>query len=191
MQVAEISSERADAQRNRAAILDVAAEVLAAEPNASLSEVAARAGLGRATIYRHFASREALLAAIRAEVLSRAGAALAALDLTEVSLREGVRQAASELVPIGMRFRILLAEQVDENSEFLAARARTLSPLGQLIHRGVATGELAAGTDVLWAGQVLAALLMTAVRAADLGVLDPARAADAVATTFCDGFAAG
>lgn len=186
----EISSERADAQRNRAAILDVAAEVLAAEPNASLSEVASRAGLGRATLYRHFASREALLAAIREEVLARAGSALATLDLTEASLREGLRQAANELVPIGVRFRILLAESVDEDPEFMAARGRTLLPLAELLQRAVASGELAQGTDVLWAGQVLAALLMTAVRAADSGVLDPAHAAEAVASTFCDGFAA-
>ena len=91
----EISSERADALRNRAAILDVAAEVLAADPGASLAEVASRAGLGRATLYRHFASRDALLAAIREEVLARAGAALATLDLEAVSFREGLRQAAA------------------------------------------------------------------------------------------------
>ncbi len=50
--------------------------------------------------------------------------------------------------------------------------------------------DLAAGTDVRWAGQVLAALLMTAVRAADNGVFDPARAAEAVASTFCDDLSA-
>ena len=184
----EISSERADALRNRAAILDVAAEVLAADPGASLAEVASRAGLGRATLYRHFASRDALLAAIREEVLARAGAALATLDLEAVSFREGLRQAAGELVPIGMRFRILLAESVEQDPEFMAARARTLLPVAELIQRAVASGELAEGTDMRWAGQVLAALLMTAVRAADSGVLDPARAGDAVASTFCEGF---
>ena len=48
---------RVDVLRNHAALLDAAAAVLAVDPSASLAEVAARAGLGRATLYRHFPTR--------------------------------------------------------------------------------------------------------------------------------------
>src|SRR5690349_15036208 len=56
---------RRDAQRNRAAILEAAAEVLTrSEGFALMPEIARRAGVGQATLYRHFADRHALLAAV-------------------------------------------------------------------------------------------------------------------------------
>src|SRR5215207_7171578 len=55
---------RADAERNERAIVEAAAEVIWRAPNATIGEVATASGLGRATIYRHFASREDLLRAI-------------------------------------------------------------------------------------------------------------------------------
>lgn len=55
---------RADAQRNHDRILHVALEHFAARGiNASLEDIAKAAGVGPGTLYRHFPSREALLAA--------------------------------------------------------------------------------------------------------------------------------
>jgi AcrR family transcriptional regulator len=56
---------RADAQRNRAAIIEAAAEVLHRDgANASLEEIARRAGVGSATLHRHFRGHRALLEAV-------------------------------------------------------------------------------------------------------------------------------
>jgi AcrR family transcriptional regulator len=56
---------RADARRNRDAILRAAREVLAAQGlEASLDAIARRAGVGRATLYRRFPTREDLVSAI-------------------------------------------------------------------------------------------------------------------------------
>lgn len=182
---------RADAVRNRAALLEAAAEVLATTPDASLAEVAARAGLGRATLYRHFENRDALLAGIQAEVLARAAEALAAAHLPECDTREGLRRAAGALVPLGMRFRILLTEGADADPEFLAARDQTLAPLVALLERGRAAGEISPTTSTAWLGLALAGLLMTAVRAAAAGLVDPADAGELVAAGFLDGFGRG
>lgn len=188
MAVRDEERNRADALRNRAALLDAAAEVLAEAPQASLAEVATRAGLGRATLYRHFDSRSALQAAIREEALARAAATLAAADLSDCDTREGIRRAADALVPLGMRFRILLTDGSDTDAEFLAARNQTLAPLWSVLARGVETGELPRAANIGWLGMVLAAVLMTAVRAADAGVIDPGDAGALVADTFMDGF---
>src|SRR5881409_1435353 len=56
---------RADAQRNRDRIVEVAREVFREQGyDASLDEVAKRAGVGAGTLYRHFPTREDLLDAI-------------------------------------------------------------------------------------------------------------------------------
>ncbi len=51
---------RADAEANTERIVQAAMELLRAEPEAGLEEIAAAAGVSRSTIYRHFGSREAL-----------------------------------------------------------------------------------------------------------------------------------
>lgn len=55
---------RQDASRNRAAILAAAREILSGFDDLRLSTVAQRAGTGQATLYRHFSTRDALLAAV-------------------------------------------------------------------------------------------------------------------------------
>ena len=57
--------QRADARRNREALLVAAEEVFAAQgADAPLEVVARRAGVGRGTLYRHFPDREALAVAV-------------------------------------------------------------------------------------------------------------------------------
>jgi AcrR family transcriptional regulator len=59
---------RRDARRNRARVLEAAREVFARDGvDASLNDVARRAEVGPATLYRHFPTREALLEALLAD----------------------------------------------------------------------------------------------------------------------------
>ena len=58
---------RSDAQRNATRLVEVATLVFAEQgPEAPLSEIARAAGVGTATLYRRFPTREALLAAVYA-----------------------------------------------------------------------------------------------------------------------------
>ncbi|WP_083459091.1 TetR/AcrR family transcriptional regulator [Jiangella muralis] len=62
---------RADGRRNREALVTAAAKVFAeAGADAPLDDVARRAGVGNATLYRHFPTRVALLAAVFADELA-------------------------------------------------------------------------------------------------------------------------
>ncbi|MFI7638383.1 TetR/AcrR family transcriptional regulator [Nonomuraea sp. NPDC049400] len=63
---------RADARRNRDLLVTAAMAVIAEEgPDASLNEIARRAGVGPGTLYRHFPTRDALLAAVSEGRLAR------------------------------------------------------------------------------------------------------------------------
>lgn len=57
--------QRSDAALNRAKIIDAARGLLADNGKASMRAVADAAGLGRGTVHRHFATREALMDAVR------------------------------------------------------------------------------------------------------------------------------
>jgi len=60
---------RADARRSIASIIDAAREVLEEDPVADMHTIAVRAGVNRATVYRHFASRDELLHAVYLEYI--------------------------------------------------------------------------------------------------------------------------
>ncbi|MGW4793827.1 TetR/AcrR family transcriptional regulator [Nonomuraea sp. NPDC004297] len=80
---------RADAQRNRARVLEVAAETFAAEGlSVPVHEIARRAGVGTGTVSRHFPTKESLFQAIlldRMEQLVR--------EASELADREGPAEA--------------------------------------------------------------------------------------------------
>src|SRR3954468_5571681 len=58
-------ARRRDAQRNRTAILRAACEVMTSQrPVVGMPEIARRAGIGQATLYRHFPDRSALAAGV-------------------------------------------------------------------------------------------------------------------------------
>src|SRR5437868_5777618 len=73
---------RADAQRNLGRVLDAAAEVFAERgPDASVDEIARRAGVGHGTVFRRFPTKESLVAAVMCRRLEEITAA--AEDLLE------------------------------------------------------------------------------------------------------------
>jgi AcrR family transcriptional regulator len=84
-QLAEERALRADAQRNLARILDAAREVFAeAGAEASVADVAERAGVGTATIFRRFPTKDDLLAAVvEARLLEIAANARRAAESTD------------------------------------------------------------------------------------------------------------
>src|SRR5690625_870870 len=65
-------NQRADAQRSRAKILAATPVALRKNPDASVADIAAEAGVGRMTLYGHFANREALIDATLTDSLEQA-----------------------------------------------------------------------------------------------------------------------
>ncbi len=112
------TARRQDAQRNRAAIVRAAAEVLAAsEPAAGggsagggsavpMPEIARRAGVGLATLYRHFPDRSALATAVIAHHLQRLEACAASEACRPAMFREllrGVLHTQVEMRSLALR----------------------------------------------------------------------------------------
>ncbi|OZE34605.1 hypothetical protein CH259_18110 [Rhodococcus sp. 05-2254-4] len=101
--------QRRDARSNRARILHVAQGVLANNPDATINDVAAAAGVVRRTVYAHFASREALIDGIAVEAAERISAALNRVPAADESaVTVFVRQTLA-LARVGDQYRLLLA----------------------------------------------------------------------------------
>ena len=68
--MAQVKPMRADARRNYERLLKVAAEAFAEHgENASLDDIAKRAGVGSGTLYRHVPTRQALLEAVYVDAI--------------------------------------------------------------------------------------------------------------------------
>jgi AcrR family transcriptional regulator len=142
---------RADAQRNRESLLAVAREVIAEQGvEASLRDVARRAGVGIGTLYRHFPTREALVQAVlsgRLEAMAEtAEAALGAASPGEALFAWLRRFSAGSGAFHGLPGSVLAALR-DEHSELHAACARLQLAAGRLLARAQETGEVRPGVD--------------------------------------------
>ena len=97
-------NQRRDARRNRARIIAAAAEVFREDgAGAPLNLVAQRADVGRGTLYRHFADRGALIAAVlemRMGALEQYAATYPGDDLVEhlaIAMFDGVISVQSQV----------------------------------------------------------------------------------------------
>lgn len=161
--------------------------MLGRDPAAPLSDVAAEAGLSRATVYRHFPNRESLEQAIREAALASASRTIADAQLGQDSASVALERAVQGLVRLGPRFAALLREGAAPDDEFLQRRDEALRPLLDVVHRAQAEDELDPSVDARWAYQALTALLVAAARASSTGTLAPDVAASLVCRTLFDG----
>ena len=140
-----MTSLRSDAARNRAALVAAAGEVMAERGlEAPLDEVARRAGIGNATLYRRFPRRIDLIAAVFADRMAdHARAVQAALDASDPW--EGFRsyiEAAAELQVHDRGIADLITMDVSMAPEIEALRGEAFHGLVELIERAKAAGAL-------------------------------------------------
>lgn len=131
--------------RTTTALLDAATSVFAEQgPGARLADVAATAGVGLATLYRHFASREVLLAALMEYALDETSERLAEADLDNVPFAEGIARVCRALIASRGKYAVLarMVDHLDKRD----AEPRIGGPIRALLERGAA--EHAVRTDL-------------------------------------------
>ncbi|MBB0245072.1 TetR family transcriptional regulator [Streptomyces alkaliphilus] len=143
---------RVDARRNRQAVLDAAAEVFVTSGvDAPIRRIAARAGVGMATIYRHFPTRADLVTAVyrhQIEACAEAGPRLLAdADSPFDALRQWIDLFVDFLVT-----KHGLADALRSDDDRFAALHsyfldRLLPVCGQLLDAAVEAGDIEAGTQ--------------------------------------------
>lgn len=150
---------RRDAAENRERILDAARTLLADRGlEASMDEVARAAGVGAATLYRRFPTKEALLDAILGDVVERFHALVVeALESEDAFAGLALLLERAILIQLENRaFLEVLAVRLPVEPQLEKTRSRIIPLVEQLVRRAQAEGTLRAdlaATDVqvlLW-----------------------------------------
>jgi len=142
---------RADALRNRERIVTAASEMFTEfGPDVPLDEIARRAGVGNATVYRNFPDRDALVREVVCSVMDRtseaAELALAATGDAFGALESFVHTAADERITA---LCPMVQGTFDQyHPDLVAARVRIEQLVGQLMGRARAAGQLRGDVSV-------------------------------------------
>ena len=145
----------------RRALLDSATILLAENPGASFIEIAEYAGIGRATLYRHFSSREDLLRALSLEAIQIIDQASEEIYKSAKSAREFIELTLKAMIPLGDRYYFLmhLPELNDEDVKKQMDRQDT--ELLELIQAAQKEGSLRPELPPAWAAAVFNNLVYT------------------------------
>jgi AcrR family transcriptional regulator len=176
---------RSDADRSVQAILEAALDALAGDPDASMAEIARRAGVVRATIYAHFPTREALLDDVMdhavADVARATREAEPTRDEPEEALERVLRATWRELD----RFHALLAINTSRLSakELHRRHQPVMTLFAPLVERGQKNGVFRSDVPVSWHLAVLRAVVHAASAELQSGRLGEDEVEQTVVTT--------
>lgn len=183
--MAERTRRRADAERNIAAILDAAVDRFAVSPDASMTDIARAAGVGRMTLYGHFPTRDELHHAAVAHVVDRVQAAFDGLDLDGLAPRDALAAMLRASWHMIERHRAFFAAAVHHHHEptFEHHHEHVFARLDEVIARGQADGSFRYSEPVSWLSAACVGLVHAAVSHVEAGRMTPDDAVEALVST--------
>ena len=169
---------RSDARRSIDAILSAARTMLGERPDASMEDIATAAGVTRQTVYAHFPSRDALIAALLHAAGTETVAAMDAARLDTVPPADALRQFLD------------ISWQLIRLNPYLLGPALTRNPPGsndshhagiarleQIIRRGQRTGDFDSTLPATWLTAAIHGLARAAAEQVAAGRLTTSKAA--------------
>jgi AcrR family transcriptional regulator len=177
---------------SRPSLLDVAAEVLVADPAASLAQVAEAAGIGRTTLHKHYATRDDLIHAVGERALALWEQAVA--EIADRSKADGgdadggLRAATEAMIPIGPQLAFLWRTPAFDRDQDIEPRWRAVEDgtLAILV-RARDCGVIAAMVPDWWLLTAFYSMIYIAAEAVQNGLLAPRDAPGLALRTFLHG----
>ncbi|GAA3512866.1 hypothetical protein GCM10022234_04430 [Aeromicrobium panaciterrae] len=166
------TTQRADARRNRAAIIEAATRCLAVDPAATLGEIAEKAGVGRVTLYAHFGSRVDLIREVVTDALATSNTALESVDLTG-----DPAEAMSRLLEASWHVThqfgglVVAAESALAPAELRDAHEQPAQRVQALLRRGRKDGSFRTDVPVPWQLDTIQAVIHAASGAVHRGAI--------------------
>ncbi|GGS24291.1 TetR family transcriptional regulator [Streptomyces aureoverticillatus] len=147
-------SKRADARRNKETLLDAAASVFVTSGvEAPVRDIAAKAGVGTGTIYRHFPTRADLIVAVyrhQVEACAEAGPALLANSATpHAALSQWINLFVDFLVTKHGLAAVLQSDNAGFNTLHAYFLDRLVPVCTQLLEAAADAGEIRSDVEAL------------------------------------------
>ena len=183
-------AQRADARRNVAAILGAATDCLARDPETSIADIAAAAGVGRITLYGHFKTRAELIDAVLIRIIEHADTILEATDIGGDAADGLSRLVAASWRIVRQFSNILLAAQRELPAERIrGVHDQILRRVQALIRRGQHDGTFRTDRPEHWLTTTTSSLMHAAAEDAATGRLNADDAARLITSTLLAAFA--
>ena len=150
-----------------------AAEVLSTAPTATMEDVAAAAGISRATLFRRYPNRQVLVAAVARAAAEAYVTAIDAARLDDGPPDVAVRRLIAALAPRAVRFGLLTSQPLDEvvEQELLALVRDSDERLRGLVRRGQEEGVFRVDLGAEWVVTMVTWLLVGGADGVRLGRL--------------------
>lgn len=169
------------------AIIEAAFRLFNRNPGAAFAEVATEAGIGRATLYRHFPTREALLAEMARIATAEIDAAVEAAVATARTYSEALEAAFRAIVPLADRQWFLGEDSLAPDPAQAAKAAADRAELVDSIARAQAEGALDPAVPADWLAEAYDELIWVAWTLVREGRATQAQAADFAWNLFARG----
>jgi AcrR family transcriptional regulator len=168
---------RSDARRSIDAIIGAARTVLGERPDASMEDIAAAAGVTRQTVYVHFPSRDALIAALLHALGAETVAAIDAARLDAAPPADALRQFLDIGWQLIRRNPHLLGPALSRNPPGSTDPHRAgTARLEQIIRRGQRAGDFDRTLPATWLTAAILGLAQTAAEQVAAGRLPTSKA---------------
>ncbi|MFE3826274.1 TetR/AcrR family transcriptional regulator [Streptomyces sp. NPDC059092] len=188
--MAETTQESATRLRTRTAILDAAIQVFSRDRNASMSDLAVAAGVGRSTLHRYFPERTDVVRAAARHVMHQADAVTRRIDPASRPPLEALHRMIEAHLDFAPAVLWLSTEPlVQDDPALWEEYSATEAAVDGLFLR--AAELLHPGLPPAWIKRVMLALLYTAGEAERDGVMTRHETYTAILTTLTDGVLPG
>ncbi len=184
-----LKKEHAKTAHSRSVIEEAGIEVLLRNPAAGMSEIALAAGVGRATLYRHFESRELLVQALANKCLQETDELVVPLKEQGLTGKEAIEAYIDVLMPMANRFRFLMSlwNIAADDPTVIRIYQRQLRELRELVKQAQDEGDICKSFSSIWVVSTFDALLTSAWQLIEHRKMSSAAAAAAFKRTFYSG----
>ncbi len=157
--------------------------------SASMSEIAEAAGVGRATLYRYFPTRESMVATLFEAAIAEAATKIGSLRLDDMEIQAALESLAAVMLALAHRYTLLLQDEPHIAHKH-RARETIGPPLEKFFSNRIAAGEIRPGLSSESLAFYFGGLLRPgAIMLAEQGK-DISQVARELAGIFCGGIAA-
>ncbi len=147
-------------QNRRTEIMMAGFDLLARNASASMADIATHAGIGRATLHRHFATRDDLMTALTQAANAELDAAIDAAVASASTHLDGLRLAMAATIPLANRQ--LFLSQSNPPPEIAEMYEDGMRDLREAIDAARAEGSLRSALPTVWIAETYDALVYAA-----------------------------